>query len=304
MRSLINDGYPFRHDQCLSLGLPGHVLRRYLACHRVRKVFVGAYVDAAIPDSRWLRVNSVRLVTPPHAVVADCFASWLLGVDAFRPSERHSLRPTLIVPHGASRVRLPDVRCRQAILDPRDIVEMEDILVTAPLRTTSDLLRRLWRPYALAAGDGMARAVLVDSPQIVDYVDELRGFRGGPQARELAPLIDPKAESPGESWQRMRIIDAGLPRPETQIHVVDEFGRDRYFDMGYREQLVASEYDGREFHTAEEDTTHDRDRRSYFERRYGWRFSIGRRESIFGDDTTFETELGSMLGIEPRPRRW
>ncbi|KAA1425109.1 hypothetical protein FE697_004325 [Mumia zhuanghuii] len=279
-------------------------MRRAINEKRVRPVFKHVYVDAAVPDTRILRLRAVRLVTPPHAIVSDCFASWLWGVDSFRPSDRHLLTPTLVVPHGQSRVRAPGVSCRQAILPDTDVTEFEGILVTTPVRTASDLLRRMWRPYALAAADGMLRAELYEPAHLYDYVMALNGFRGAPQARELVGLIDPGAASPGESWQRLRVIDAGFPRPKTQIHVLDEWGRDRYFDLGYRHLLIASEYDGREHHTTDDDTDHDSERRGYFERRYGWRFVIGTRERIFGTDPAFEYELGTLLGMSPRPRTW
>lgn len=270
----------------------------------MRPVFKSVYVDARVPDTRHLRIRAVRLVTPPHAIVCDCFASWLWGVDTFRPSDRHLLTPSLVVPHGASRVRAPGASCRQALLPDADVTEIDGIRVTTPIRTASDLLRKMWRPYALAAADGLLRAELFALHDLEEYVRRLKGFRGAPQARELVGLVDPGAESPGESWQRLRIIDAGLPRPSTQLHVVDEWGSDRWFDLGYRHLLVASEYDGREFHTTDDDTAQDATRRGYFERRFGWRFVIGTRERIIGDDASFEQELGALLGLVPRPRTW
>lgn len=304
MAQLINDGLPFHSSGCTDLGLSRHHFRRAVQEKRIRCVFKGMHVDAAVPDSRRLRLAAAHLVTPPHAVISDSFASWVLMVDTFRPSERHTVIPTMLVPHGSSRVRAAGVRCRQAIVRDSDVIEVDGLLVTSELRTTSDLLRTLWRPYALAAGDGMARAGLVEPAEVVAYVHRLDGYRGAPQARELSLLIDAGAESAGESWQRLRIIDAGFPRPTTQIHVIDDFGRDRYFDMGYRELLIASEYDGREFHTLAEDLEHDVERREYFERRYGWRFVIGMRETIFGKGTGLEDQLGMLLEMTPRPRRW
>ncbi len=85
---------------------------------------------------------------------------------------------------------------------------------------------------------------------------------------------------------------------------MDEWGRDRWFDLGYRHLLVASEYDGREFHTTDDDVAHNATRQGYVERRYGWRFVIGTRERIIGDDDSFEQELGALLGLIPRPRSW
>jgi Protein of unknown function (DUF559) len=68
-------------------------------------------------------------------------------------------------------------------------------------------------------------------------------------------LVDPGAQSPRESYLRLLFIDAGLPRPQTQIPVP---GADSipvaYLDMGWQESMVAVEYDGDQ---------HRSDRRQY-----------------------------------------
>jgi very-short-patch-repair endonuclease len=44
---------------------------------------------------------------------------------------------------------------------------------------------------------------------------------------------------------RVVLIHAGLPRPQTQITVLDEFGSAiAYLDMGWEDVKVAVEYDG------------------------------------------------------------
>jgi hypothetical protein len=37
---------------------------------------------------------------------------------------------------------------------------------------------------------------------------------------------------------------------------------------------------------------------------YGWRWVIGTKARIFGIDTSFEDELGELLGIKPLARWW
>jgi hypothetical protein len=56
-------------------------------------------------------------------------------------------------------------------------------------------------------------------------------------------LMDGGAQSPKETWLRLVLIDAGFPRPVTQIRVTD--GRlVAYLDLGWEEPMVALEYDG------------------------------------------------------------
>lgn len=74
--------------------------------------------------------------------------------------------------------------------------------------------------------------------------------------------------------------------------------------MAYDEFRVASEYDGREFHTSDSDRASDDARRLDLERRLGWRFNIGTYERLFGTSPEFEIELGALLGLTPKPRTW
>lgn len=65
------------------------------------------------------------------------------------------------------------------------------------------------------------------------------------QARKAIALFDSGAQSPKESWLRIVLMQAGLPRPQTQIPVIDEFGSTfAYLDMGWEDVKVAVEYDG------------------------------------------------------------
>ena len=262
------------------------------------------YVDARVPDSRAHRLRAIKLVTPPEAIVSDETAAWLYGLDVFPPREQHNLEPALVVVHGTTRVRRSGTRPRQALIKAPDITYADGVHITTAIRTASDLLRKLYRPYALAAADGFARAGLVDADELSEYVNRLKGYRGIVQARTLAAIVDPRMQSPGESWQRLRIHDAGFPPPEPQFEVIDDFGRSMFIDLPYPDLLIGTEFDGREFHTAEAHVAHDRERRDYLSDLYGWRWVIGTRVRLFGMDTSFEDELGSLLGIKPIARWW
>jgi hypothetical protein len=304
MPELIHDGHPFTSAQAPALGLDRVRLREALAVRRVRREFRDVYVDSRVPDSRRGRLRAIALVKPDGAIACNETAAWLYGLDVFAPGQRRSFTPSFVVAHGSTRIERPGVDCRQAIIDSEDLDFVDGIHVTNPLRTTSDLLRRMYRPYGLAAADAFAKASLVSVGELQDYVARLKGFRGIVQARSLAAIVEPKAESPGESWQRLQIWDAGFPMPESQHEVVDDLGRVRRLDLAYPEILVASEFDGREFHTDPVHQAHDAERRDYLSTAYGWRWCNGSRERLFGSDHSFEHELGSLLGMEPLPRRW
>lgn len=305
MDDFIRDAQPFTVPMARDSGWRRRDLDRAVAEGRLRRPARGVYIDARVPDSRRMRAQTISLVVPDQAVLCNETASWFHGVDTFKPSDRFLLEPSFVVPHSSSRARAPGLRCRQAILSSEDVDFVDGVHVTTPLRTASDLLRRLYRPYALAAADGLAHAGLVAPDELQDFVARLKGYPGIVQARQLSAIVEPRAQSPGESWQRLRIHDAGFPPPEVQHEVVDPFGNTFFLDHAYPEILVGVEFDGRFFHTLEDDVGHDLERRAGMSDLLGWRWCVARREDIFGASTMFEQRLGELLGMAPRlPRRW
>jgi very-short-patch-repair endonuclease len=80
--------------------------------------------------------------------------------------------------------------------------------------------------------------------------------------------MDSGAQSPKESWLRLVLLDAGLPRPATQIRVTD--GRFvAYLDMGWEQPMVAVEYDGEQHRTDRSQYVKDI-RRAEMLSRLGW----------------------------------
>lgn len=303
MSPFLNDGEPFLARDASAIGLTPYELYEAHREGALRRILDRVFIDPAVPDSRALRVRAMKKLAPPHAVVADDWASWIYGVDTFAPGRRHSLRPQLVVPHGDSRMRISDLDCRQALIPAKDVWEMDGLRVTSPVRTTADFLRKKWRPYALSAADSMAHAGLVSVDEVIGYLAARKGYRGIRQARNLALLITDKADSPGESWTRLRMIDAGFAIPQPQWEIVDRDGNTRFLDLAYPEIMIAVEYDGQEFHTADRDRTHDGYRRKLV-RALGFRILVAGFEDIFGDDPAFEQELGRLLGRLPEARRW
>ncbi len=302
---LINDGLPFHSRDAHQHFRSQREFIEARRLGRIRWVVHSIAVDASVPDSSFLRAQAARIVVPEFAIASDDYAAYVLGVDTKPPGRRWELRPSFVVPHGKYRSSPGYAMVRQSKDIPdRDIVEFEGLRLTSPLRTTVDLLRLRRRPYALGAGDAMAHAGLIVEEDLCAYVGDLHRLPGLPQAKELAPRVNHLAESHGESWQRCRILDAGFPCPELQHHVTDSHGIERRLDMAYEESGVATEYDGREFHTADRDRAGDADRREDLAFIGGWRFVLGTYERVFGTTPDFEHELGDLLQISPLPRFW
>jgi len=303
MRPLINSGLPFRRDQTAEIGLARNALCLAVRDGRLRRPLYGIYVDAQVPDARELRLDCLRLVLPPHGVVCLRSASWVWGVDAFAPDEQGLLTPEYAVPHHRGRMRQPGVRPVELYFSDDEVVELGGIRVTSPRRTAMDLARRLHRPMVLVALDAFTHQELVTIDELRSDLEPLYRFPGIKQARELIALTEPKTESPGETFLRLRLIDAGFPRPEPQIVILDGAGREVWrVDLGYRERRLGLEYDGREFHEGVEAQEHDEARRADLRRRFGWDVYGFHRGHVLGRRPDLELCVGGWLGIEPR--RW
>jgi hypothetical protein len=115
--------------------------------------------------------------------------------------------------------------------------------------------RHLDRTEALARLDALMwnqQFSVADVRALGDRYPRACGLR---RLLELLPLIDGGAESPRESRIRLWLSDAGFPRPETQIPILEGGSYPVAFvDMGWPEFKVAVEYDG---------DHHRKDRRHY-----------------------------------------
>ena len=126
-----------------------------------------------------------------------------------------------------------------------------ELPVTAPARTAFDLGRYLKRSQAIARLDALMRAASFSVEDVMLLAKRYRGARGVAQLKAALPLVDGGAASPQETRLRLLFIDAGLPRPTTQIPIYDERGRlVRILDMGWEDFMVGAEYDGDQHRTS------------------------------------------------------
>ncbi|MGB3333856.1 MAG: hypothetical protein WBA79_13710 [Mycobacterium sp.] len=143
-----------------------------------------------------------------------------------------------------------------------EVANVAGIAVTAPARTAFDIGRRTSsRLLALQRLDALANATGLGIGEVESVVADHPGARGLNRLRRVLPVVDSGAESPQESRTRLALIDAGLPRPETQMMVHDECGGFvARIDMGYRQLKVGIEYDGEQHWTDPAQRQRDIDR--------------------------------------------
>ncbi len=290
---------PFTRAQAAALGVPRSVLDTLVRRALIRQVVHGVYVAAQVVDSIELRADALSLVVPETAVITDRTAAWLHGVDALPRSAVHEMPPIQMFGRAGSRLRRPGVASGIRQLLDSDVSVVNGLLVTTPLRTALDLGRHLRRFDALAALDGLLRAG-VDHDELLANVERFKGDRGVVQLRWLAPLADARAESAAESVLRLHWLDAGLPPPDLQIWVADEWGDPTYrIDLGLEELRYGAEYDGRAFHGPEQ-TAHDQRRRDWLSRRR-WLIEVFGQPDVFATGADPATRL--RRGFEAARRR-
>lgn len=140
---------------------------------------------------------------------------------------------------------------RNERIDADEIVDVNGLLVTTPERTAWDLARHLPRDPAVVHLDALSRATGIDAADVLLIGERYPRARGLPRSKIALDLMDGGAQSPKETELRLVLIDAGLPRPRTQIRVTDGL-HEAFLDMGYDEPMVGLDYEGRH-HLADRD---------------------------------------------------
>jgi hypothetical protein len=308
---LIFDGLPFTRSEAMAAGVAPADLRRWRRLGLVVSLVRGVYVDSAVEDSLALRAAGVAKVAPGDAIVCRRTAAWLFGIDTLAMQELAELPKVDFVRQRSTRaLKSSGANGHSQTLLAGDVVDWHGLRVTSPVATAVHLGRHLPRPFALSALDAMARAELVAPVDVREAVGRYPHHPGIRQARELAGLIEPAAESPGESWLRLRMIDAGFRSPVPQVTIRDGL-REYRVDLAFLDPLpgrggrrLALEYDSDQWHSTAEQVAADASRRGRLDR-LGWEVRSVRRWQVWGADPALERAVGELLRTEPRlPRSW
>lgn len=213
-------------------------LNRHQLRAAYRAVYPGVYVAAHAEPSLELRTRAAWLWSRRTAIVGGAAAAALHGARWVPDDVPVELIHDNTHPPAGVLTRRETLRAGETQL-------CAGLAVTTPERTAFDIGRRGAIRSAVVRLDALARATGFK-------VDDVRGVAAAhprsPGLRRLEAaleLVDPGAQSPRESYLRLLLIDAGLPRPQTQIPVLGADGMPvAYLDLGWVESMVAVEYDG------------------------------------------------------------
>ncbi|MCH1867553.1 hypothetical protein [Nocardioides sp. CFH 31398] len=277
---------PFTRAEALDLVPNPRELTRLCGRGLLRRPVKGVYLATEAGDSPALRAASIGLVASSDCVVCDQHAAWLLGTTgALAPGEHLALRPlSLFRPSGRGRVRTEIVDGGERNLREDDVTSVHGVRVTTPLRTAHDLGRVRHPDRAIAGMDAVARLGTFSIEELLAGVERYARMRWVTTLREIAPLVDPRAESPAESVLRLRCLQVGEAPFEPQVGVVEDGVEIARLDLANRELKVAIEYDGEEWHAGPGRRRHDARRREYLTRIHGWTFVVVVRDDLFGPD--------------------
>lgn len=118
----------------------------------------------------------------------------------------------------------------------------EELAVTTPLRTLTDLARRKPLTEGLVLADSLVFQKLLPLEKVVSVLESTAG-RGQRTVHEVAHLVRNGAQSPGETLMRLALMRLGYPEPVLQYEVATADGY-KYLDAAYPELKLALEFDG------------------------------------------------------------
>ena len=263
---------PFTRADALAAGIPARDLRG----SRFRRIFTGVYVDARVPDHPLIRAEAALVIHPPGSFASHVTAARVYGVPVpAHPSEH------VTVTRASHRSKRDGIVCHVGTAE--DAVEVAGVRVSAPHRMFLELASMLSLVDLVVVGDALVRLGKL-APESLVAACAASGARHAATALRAARLVRSDVDSPMETRLRLLIVLAGLPEPEVNHTIRDEYGRvKRRFDLSYPSVRLIVEYDGRQ----------------HVEIKQNWDSDLGRREEL--DDTGWRILVVTSRGIYRDP---
>lgn len=283
---------PFALSHVTPLGVTRNALRSAVESGRVvrlaRGVFIAAEAVAADPAGRHLERALAQQVRRPTAIASHRTAALAWGLALDQPAAAAAGVSSFILPGR------PDVRSLSGagfVIAVRDlpaehrVAHPSGLLVTSLARTAVDVASvEPSLPAALLAADAAARQLLIEAVG----ESRVRAHYARPQSlvAAVAPLrdaaerattqftrqrvqavlahVDPRRESPLESFSFGQMVVFGLPLPRLQARIRTPEG-DKHPDFLWEDAMVIGEADGMGKYRTPEDLRAEKWRQQLFE---------------------------------------
>lgn len=232
---------PILYRDARALGLSRHHLdgAAFLAPSR------GVRIAADDPDPARALREAALLVSRDDAVITGLSAAehWGLPLppSVWRDGEA---RIVVSVPPDSPRSQRRGVRGRRIRMPDGHLTVHRGLTVTTPARTWLDCAAEIHVAHLIAMGDAALRGSLTTVRELDAVIRWAFRRRGVVHARLALPILDPRAESPTESFVRAHVVLGGLPRPECNVDIHAHGRWIARVDLCWREQRVIVEYDG------------------------------------------------------------
>jgi len=207
----------------------------------------GAYVNGTLPSdsaaTHRLLVTATLAALRLPAVVSHQSAAVLLGMPLWdAPLDRVHVTRRPGAWNDSSQV----LRCHVARLRDDEIVEVDGIAVTGPVRTALDLARSLPQEAAVVALDAGLRLGLLSDEALRSRLFDIAGAPGSRAAARAVALADGCSESVGESRSRVILHRWKLAPSSLQFEVRATDGRlIGRTDFAWEAHRLVGEFDGR-----------------------------------------------------------
>lgn len=248
------DTRPFCGSRAVAAGV---VTAKELRGPRFRRLYPDVYVAASVEVDLQVRSRAAYELVRGQGVLGGWSAAELLGASCARVDA-----PAEVVVSYRTRGCV-GLLVRHDVLAPDEIVRVDGVPVTIPLRTAFDLARRPPLVEAVVAMDALARVCGVDLADVVRFAFRFPGARGVRQLPDVLRLSDARSGSPMETRIRVAIVDGGLATPVLQ-HPVGPY----FLDLAYPGIRLGIEYNGGD-HLTQDRTQRDLVREAYLARA-GW----------------------------------
>jgi hypothetical protein len=234
-------GKLFRARDAIDSGL---LTAEHLRGKAWQRVFQGIYADRTLPITHAMRcAAAMAFLLRDDATLAGRSAAMMYGVrmdDLQCPVE-------VLIPATAARCRHDGIVIHRCDLADDEVGRVNRLKVTTPVRTCWDLSQWLDVVESVVWLDRLLALGRISAGELADYVRRRREttVRGVRKFERVMSLVDSRAESPPESRLRVRLVLAGVPRPESQFSIVDANGQFvARVDLAWPRLRVAVEYDG------------------------------------------------------------
>ena len=233
--------------EALATGRSDDELGRLVRAGQLRRLRRGAYVDQVLPpnaeDVHRLLVQATVAGLRRPAVVSHQSAAVLHGLPLWNvPLDRVHVTRRPPAWNDTSAV----LCCHVARLRDDEVVDVDGLPVTDPVRTALDLARSLPHEAAVVTLDAALHRGLLAQDTLRTRLFDIAGIPGSRSAARAVLAADPRSESVGESRSRVILHRWKLPPSALQYEVRSLpghlIGR---ADFAWEEHRLLGEFDGR-----------------------------------------------------------